>query len=75
MATRNISIPARYSDVREHLERQPNVSRYICELVRKDMQGSDLESKVREIVENLLKENNYQKNTIQVEDIKKLLDF
>ncbi len=74
MRTRSISISNDYDDVWMHLKNQPNVSRYVCDLIRRDIKNElNFEDKVRKIVEELIA-NTSSKN-VSAEDLKNLLDF
>lgn len=45
----------------DHIEKQPNGSHYIWELVRKDMQGSSIEEIVRREIQKYAKDINFEK--------------
>ena len=60
----SISFSSYYSDVYHYLKNKPNISLFICELVRTQMNAKDitpheLETKVEELIKKVLKQNNY----------------
>lgn len=66
MKTKKISISfcEHYIDVYKYLKAKPNISLFVCELVRtemnvKDTSSPELEAKVEELIKKVLKENNY----------------
>jgi len=65
--------PERDKDVIEHIDKQPNKSQYILNLVRKDMEknDNDLENLVRKYVEKVLKEKNIETDTKNIDVTKK----
>jgi hypothetical protein len=52
-----ISFSCEYQDVYVLLKSKPNVSRYICELVRDQAKGDGLESRIEKIVSRMLCQN------------------
>jgi hypothetical protein len=66
----SISFSDHYIDVYNFLKNKPNISLFICQLVRAEMTAKDtinpeLEAKVEELIKKVLKENNYSyDNTI-----------
>lgn len=64
-------------DVIEYIEKQPNQSRYIWNLVRQDMNKNSLENLVRQYVEEILKEKNIKldQKSITKNDIVQLLNI
>lgn len=64
-------------DVIEYIEKQPNQSRYIWNLVRQDMNKNSLENLVRQYVEEILKEKNIKldQKSITKNDIAQLLNI
>ncbi|WP_160691684.1 hypothetical protein [Clostridium sp. C2-6-12] len=66
MKTKKLSISfcEHYNDVYEFLKTKPNISLYICQLVKaeknnKNTSNAELEAKIEEIIKKVLKENNY----------------
>jgi hypothetical protein len=61
----SISFSEHYADdVYHYLKSKPNISLFICELVRSEMNNKgntnqEFETKVEEIIKKVLKENNY----------------
>lgn len=64
-------------DVIEYIEKQPNQSRYIWNLVRQDMNKNSLKNLVRQYVEEILKEKNIKldQKSITKNDIAQLLNI
>lgn len=64
-------------DVIDHVDKQPNGSQYVWELVRKDIKGSDLETIVKGIIEKYLKEINLSasKEPIDADEIRNILNI
>lgn len=57
----SISFSEHYNDVYQYLKTKPNISLFVCELVRNEMNNNthpELESKIKELVKKVLKENN-----------------
>jgi hypothetical protein len=58
----SISLSSNYNDVYEFLKTKPNVSNYVCEVIREKINtpgnATNLENKIEEIVNRLLKEKN-----------------
>lgn len=66
MKTKKLSISfcEHYNDVYQYLKTKPNISLFVCELVRNEMNNKnytspDLDSKIEELIKKVLKENNY----------------
>ncbi len=53
--TKCISFTEEYEEELKHLNQQGNGSRYVCELIRKDMQGKseDLEERICRVIERM----------------------
>lgn len=59
----SISFSEHYNDVYEFLKTKHNVSLYICELIREEINNKnntnqELEAKIEELIKKVLKENN-----------------
>lgn len=64
----SISFSEHYADVYQYLKSKPNISLFICQLVRAEMNTKDiatpeLEATVEEIIKKILKENHYSFNS------------
>ncbi|MZK49013.1 hypothetical protein [Clostridium beijerinckii] len=59
----SISFSEHYNDVYQYLKTKPNISLFVCELVRNENNKNDtlpeLESKIEELIKKVLKENHY----------------
>lgn len=56
----SISFSEHYNDVYQYLKTKPNISLFVCELVRNENnKSSELDSKIEELIKKVLKENNY----------------
>lgn len=74
--------PEEDMDVIDHLDKQPNFSLYLKELVRKDMKNNSIEEIVKRQIEKYLQGMNLSaginnKNTMEISelDIKNILDL
>ena len=56
LAVKSISFTEAYAEELAYFMRQPNKSRYICELIRKDMIGGDIGGLTREQVISIIDE-------------------
>lgn len=65
-----ISFSKEFRDVYELLKNKSSVSRYICELVREQMKGDGLESRIEKVVSRMLG----QKQEVNKDDLKKAVD-
>ncbi len=56
----SISFSSAYEDVYNYLKRKPNISNYICEIIREKMNDTgndlDLERKIEEIINKVISE-------------------
>jgi len=66
MKTKKLSISFcdHYNDVYQYLKTKPNISLFVCELVRNEMNNKnstskELDAKIEELIKKVLKENNY----------------
>lgn len=60
----SISFSEHYNDVYQYLKTKHNISLFVCELVRNELNNKsnsnqELENRVEELVKKVLKENNY----------------
>ncbi|AGX43892.1 hypothetical protein [Clostridium saccharobutylicum] len=60
----SISFSEHYNDIYQYLKTKHNISLYICELVRAEMNNknitnAELEAKIEELIKKVLKENDY----------------
>jgi hypothetical protein len=60
----SISFSHHHIDIYDYLKSKENISNYICQLVRADMNRKDtlnpeLEIKIEELIKKILKENDY----------------
>lgn len=60
----SISFSEHYNDIYQYLKTKHNISLYICELVRAEMNNKntsnvELEAKIEELIKKVLNENNY----------------
>ena len=60
----SISFSEHYNDVYQYLKTKPNISLFVCELVRNEVNNKndtlpELESKIEELIKKVLKENHY----------------
>jgi hypothetical protein len=66
--TKTISFPSEYEKEYQYLVKQDNASRYVCKLIREDMEGKkNLKELIKETVEEVLKDKNY--NVSKQEDL------
>lgn len=69
----SISFSEKYTNIYEYLKTKDNISSYICELIKKDLDGPNedeiLVAKIEEVVERMLKDKKFTISNEDVEDI------
>lgn len=71
---KSLSFTDEYKEEFKHYMKQPNKSKYICELIRKDLLGIDNREFIEKIIEEKLK--NYSlSNNKEIENNEEILDF
>ena len=76
----SISFSEHYDDVYEFLKTKPNISLYLCQLVKSEMNNkntsnAELDVKIEELIKKVLNENNYSfDNSSQTATSQHILD-